>query len=681
MSQSQLQDTKNTMIPDPRLYWESSVGLGWYYRHPVSGAIGPDTATFVPPQTAPTPANLLARFLSQDSSPASTIPAAVPAPQSPGIHLLGPPGPSRAGRARGGFQFQPRGNYYHGGQTMGTQRRGGDNHGAQSFTTRPQPRGGRGGMSRGSRASRQYNPVSSGGAKSSATNLHAPMAQMQIMTPLALASPAGPTAPFVAIPPPDVTAALRNADGHPAFPHLNAGDAPMEDVVGVVQGAQTRADTWHRTETTRIENWGRRLQRGDSLPRAPMAIDPARVGVWATLMITSVAQAQNLMRWSDAGCPYAWAMILFLQQDYGLRPLAYRSAGVGIILSSQAGSLERYTRATQGVPPVSRRAARRAAGAIRALDPHTGVTNTSYQYEHTSLIAPSIAAAATPAAVVVPPDAVTAPIFAEPSVAPEDDIMIDVEYAFLGTSPAGDDAGDFNSRVSVEDADAYWVSVPTALWPKALRNIKGEFPKLVYDLPFTDDSRVVFTMRIFGPTTGIALDQFTATSMTLFSCTGLFEQHCTVGGYHLMSRGPEHYNFVTTSLDWSQVASWWCTHGIVPGSPAVLALESFARSYRNQLEGHHDPENVEFVTYPNQPSCVKTHPNGHITRWKRIEHGMLYGSLQSTYPRRPSELLPGDDEMDGRKTPTQERLDWSLDTDPTQPTKPLFKFGSATTSS
>ncbi|KAJ7733801.1 hypothetical protein B0H16DRAFT_1696028 [Mycena metata] len=114
-------------------------------------------------------------------------------------------------------------------------------------------------MPRGSRARRQFNP-------------------MHVSAPLASAPPPVVAAPFVAVPPPDVTTASRNADGHPAFPHQNAEDAPMEDVVGVVPGAQARAEIWHQTEASRIEAWGRRLQRGDSLPRNPMALDPARVG-------------------------------------------------------------------------------------------------------------------------------------------------------------------------------------------------------------------------------------------------------------------------------------------------------------------------------------------------------------------------------------------------------------------
>ncbi|KAJ7746699.1 hypothetical protein B0H16DRAFT_1853024, partial [Mycena metata] len=640
VNNSMLQASQNTLIPDPRLYWESSIGLGWYYRDPVSGAIGPDGATFVPPQTAPTPTDLVNRFLSQSSPPASANIVMSPAPRSPGPSQIRFNESPRANRARGGFQFRARDDGYRGGYHNGTQRQ--EYYDAQSFEERNH-HWGRGGMPRGSRARRQFNP-------------------MHVSAPLASAPPPVVAAPFVAVPPPDVTTASRNADGHPAFPHQNAEDAPMEDVVGVVPGAQARAEIWHQTEASRIEAWGRRLQRGDLLPRNPMALDPAHVGVWATLTITSVAQAHNLMRWSDAGCPYSWAIVLFLQQEYGLRPLAYRTAGVGLILSLQAGSLARHTQATQGILPVSQRAARRAEGFVRRRDTPA------------VLLAPPASSAT-----VTPINSETALVLAlTPTIS--EDVVMSVESAFLGTSPAGDDAGDFNSRVSVEEADVYWASVTTVFWPKALRNVAGEYPTQVVDIPLTDDSRVVFTLRIFGPTTEIALDQFIEKTMTLFSCAGLFGHYCTVGGYRLMSRGPEHYNFITSSIDWAQVASWWCTHGIAPGSPAVLAFESYAKSYRNHIEGHRNPGNEEFLTYPNRPSCLKTHPNGHITRWKLIEHGDLYGALQSTYPRRPSMLFTDDDKMDGRKTPTQDRLDWSEDTDPAQSDKPSFKFGTAASS-
>ncbi|KAJ7015831.1 hypothetical protein C8F04DRAFT_1205012 [Mycena alexandri] len=646
---------QNALIPDPREYWESSSTAGYFYRDPLVGAIGPDGTTFVPPQTAPTPSDLLSIYLAQGTSPVSTNPAAnmaLPAPPSRGqrhtglfarIAPLGTPGPSRAGRARGGFQFHSRGGEDHWGQFQSTQ---------AGFHPRGMyPRGGRnqGGQSRGSfaRAARQYNPVSLGAEHPRVSGSHAPMAQMQVTAPLASAPPVIPTAPFVAVPPPDVNVATRNPDGHPAFPFASPSDAPMADVIGVVMGAQERANAWHRSETNRIETWGSWLTRGHVLPRPPRPIDPALVGVWMGASISTLAQAENLLRWSDVGCPHAWAMVQFIEQDYGLRPLAYRSMGVGLILSSQAGSRNRYIKATTGAAPSSKKAARRAAAAARSVtieDIHAGATGT----------------------IIIP-----APDVAVPGAVEEDVEMGDIA-AYLGTSPAGDDTGDFNSRMSVEEANAHWVSLKTSQWPKALRNAKGELPKLMNDVPFTNDSRVAFTYRIFGPTTGISLAEFIAKSTSMFSCAGMFDEFCRVGGYRLLSRGAEHYNFITTNLDWSLMASWWCTHGIAPGSPAVLAFESYSRSHRNQIEGHADPENTEFVHYPNKPSCVATLPSGHIIPWERIAHGPLYGSLQSTYPRRPSELVSDDDDMDGRTTPKQDRVDWSLGSDPT---RPAFKFG------
>ncbi|KAJ7022538.1 hypothetical protein C8F04DRAFT_1272549 [Mycena alexandri] len=642
------QNQPNSRIPDPRQYWQSSTGPGYFYRHPDVGTINQD-GTFVPPQTAPTSPELLAVYLAQNLSVAPTGSAAnpaVPAPTSRGqwsahIAQIGPSGPSRAGRARGGFQFQPRGGIYLGEQNT---HRG-------SYSRGPSRGGGnRGGQS--SRAARQFNPVSFGAQNPRAPGSYAPSALSQVAT-IYTAPPVSPAAPFVAIPPPDVNVAVRSPRGHPLFPYDNPADAPMEDVVGVVPGAQERANAWHRSETARIEEWGRKLGRGNELPRDPLPADPASVGAWMGALICSSAQAYNLMCWSDAGCTQAWAMVQFIQQSYALRPLAYRPVGVGLILSSQAVSLERYTRATMGSAHLSKRAARRAAAATRAISASgSQVVDTNVNNSGFTISAPVVAEEA-------------APVVAS---ATEEDIEMGAIAAYLGTSPAGDDAGDFNSRVSVEEADAYWSSMATSLWPKALRNAKGELPTVMNDVPFTNDSRVLFTLRIFGPTTGISLAEFTAKSMSMFSCAGMFDEFCVVSGYPSLSRGPEHYNFETTVLDWSLMASWWCTHGISPGSPAVLAFESYARSHRNQLEGHADPENDQFLTYPNSPLCVKTIPGSHIIRWQRISHGELCASLRSSYPRRPSELVPEDDIMDG--VPKEDRVDWSLETD-----RPNFNFG------
>ncbi|KAJ7782945.1 hypothetical protein B0H16DRAFT_1447181 [Mycena metata] len=485
--------------------------------------------------------------------------------------------------------------------------------------------------------------------------MNSPSAVMQVRGPAPHLDPppVNSTASFVAVPPPDINVAKRNPNGHPAFPFAGPHDASVDDVPGVVVGAEDRAKAWQQTESKRLEEWGKRISRGDVLSRNPRAIDPALVGVWMGAQIVTQAQAVNLLRWSDVGCPQSWAMVQFIEQDYGLRPMAYRPVGVGLILSSQAGSRNRYTLATTGVPPQSKKAARRAAAAARAL---ASASNAGF-VEHVIPDNPALAPASNPA-----PNAAVEPIVGE------QDVEMGAVGAFLGTSPAGDDTGVLNSRTSVEEARDHWALLPTTGWPKAMRTEKGDYPQSEYDTPSARDARVALTLLVFGPEDKISLAEFIHQTIWLFSCAGMFDEFCRVGGYCMLQRGPEHYNFITTGLDWSLLASWWCTHGIAPGTTAVLAFESFARSYRNRVEGHSNPENDIFTNYPNDRSCVRTLSSSEIVVWERLIHGPLCPSLQSTYPRHPKDLIIEDDLMGGI-TPKEDRVDWSDDTRP-----PLFKF-------
>ncbi|KAF7372316.1 hypothetical protein MVEN_00091800 [Mycena venus] len=90
-------------IPDPRIYWESEIKRGRYFYHDLeTGAIVKDAVTFVPPQTAPTPANLMdayfASMAAQPPLPASATQSMAPSQPLPfvmasaqTVPLHGPP--------------------------------------------------------------------------------------------------------------------------------------------------------------------------------------------------------------------------------------------------------------------------------------------------------------------------------------------------------------------------------------------------------------------------------------------------------------------------------------------------------------------------------------------------------------------------------------------------------------
>ncbi|KAJ7076422.1 hypothetical protein C8R44DRAFT_755447 [Mycena epipterygia] len=191
---------------------------------------------------------------------------------------------------------------------------------------------------------------------------------------------------------------------------------------------------------------------------------------------------------------------------------------------------------------------------------------------------------------------------------------VDQEYGHLRISGRRHRAmmeGPFNSRSTVDEAAAYWEKVPTSHWHRGITDLE-----------------------LFGP--GVARHaRSSRNTMAMFSCSGMFGKYVRDGGYPEGTRGTEHYNFRTDHLDWSQNASWCCTHGLVVGSDDVRAMESFAMLYRNQATNDL-PSNFVFVDYPNDATCVNTLSASEITPWNSIIHAELHPGLVTLYPHRPA---------------------------------------------
>ncbi|KAJ7631777.1 hypothetical protein B0H17DRAFT_1150170 [Mycena rosella] len=613
--------------PDPRTYAESAVvAFTYFYRDPNMGTIAVD-GTFVPLQTAPTDPTLLAAFLGTTAPPSSVqqgysghhrgpTPAHRHARRSPSPHdSRCPPSPPRRDDHRGYAPPHRPFADYRGGRTEPPQRR--------YDPVGPSSR--RGEYDRNYNAPAQYAPryaprdagnyyseaptrysapphasyqargayTSSRGSNTRGGNRAALQERTHDSsprtTPAQAAVPAS-AGPFVPIPPPDVTQAVRSVNGHPEFPVLD-DESDYEGSDDADTATQNNL-IWVRRDADRIRKAG--------------------------INISSRTEGKNILRWSGAGCPYAYAAAKHIQQWYGLQLLLQRSTGVGVIMSSQEFTKRHYVMATTGSIPLSQKQRAMAAA------------NTSS--------APTAAAPAPPVADIEMPPA-PSPTSQPPAFRP----------AFLGSAAPGVDMGVLNSRSTIDAATAHWALIPTSHWYRGMWNAAGDYPTAVHDTPAVDDVRAVLTIELWTPEDDdtkdarLVKDEFIGTSLNMFSCQGMFARYAREGGYPVGSRGPEHYAFMTATSSWAHAACWWSAHGLAHGTPDEAAMELFATSWRNQplREG---PWNTVWSDYPQSVACVASLDSDAIIPYADLQFPPLHPDLSSDFPRRPASASVDEDE-------------------------------------
>ncbi|KAJ7100888.1 hypothetical protein B0H15DRAFT_944179 [Mycena belliarum] len=632
-----------TRPPDPRIYFRATGARGYFYRDPTMGLVADDDVTFVPPQTAPTDEGLLRQYLEWDAPPPSdasstggmTSVQAAPVDnqerrrhQSP-PHLpaqrnyaqdqrrYSPPrqqGPSNYARPpsprdhayerrppspRG---YGPRHDYgpptsqqlqpppYYDGRGFGPPQRARGGH--------QQYRGGRG------PSPPRFHPVGGNPRQSSSGS----RGNTRASTPRD-GSPAPPAAaPFVPIPPPSITAAEVGSNGHPVFPMPDDVSDYGSDASDT---ARDRQRQWARKDADRIRKTAAKPPAARA-PRAPTASDAAIVGVWHSLVIATLAEAQNLLRWARSGCPMAWAKVQHIEQHFALSPLLQRTEAVGLILNQQADTRRAFFLATTGTLPLSQKQRH-----IVAPPPVAPLPS-----------APPSAAPMPAAPDVEMPQAPAAP---QPAVV--------FSPAYLGNSPPGSDNGALTSRATIAEAVEFWATRPTGWWPQGMRNEQGEFPTAVHDRPLASDVRCAGSMRLWAPDGefddgAAALQKFTSLAMTMFSCPGLYARIVHAGGYRYSIYGPEHYNFDLADATWSHIANWWHGHGLLTDGSDLAAMESFARAYRNQPAGL-EPANTIWSDGPTGTEDL-AHAMGTVIPWAALEHPPLRAGYDTIYPRRPA---------------------------------------------
>ncbi|KAJ6465194.1 hypothetical protein C8R47DRAFT_1079384 [Mycena vitilis] len=416
-------------------------------------------------------------------------------------------------------------------------------------------------------------------------------------------------AAFVITPPPSLLDAARNRRGHPLFPD----DSEESEYEGSdVSDAPSRTAKYKKAEKTRALRVTKKAEASRAQPRAALPRNKDALGVWYNVDIETYEDARNLLRWCGAGEPRARKLVLHLEQYYGIRSDLARTEGVAHVMAQQSASNRAYQLATTGTVPLKRGARQKSPFSDSEAIPEDAKAEDAD----------------------MPPTSPRGPSFGNKGWV----------SAYLGVSPPGDTENFdiLSSRASASEALEYYYASPTNEWPPGMRTVDGVYPTTKSEKPLLNDVRVVCTLRHLlpeadGSSAGDAANMHVLEkTMLLFSITGMFAHYVTVGGLRFQARPiDENYNFDTQNITFSHIASFVSTHGISIASDDVLAIESYARSYRNRVAKNDDPANESFGSWPHDTSCIDMIDVNTITKWADLDYGALRPGLPPTYPRRP----------------------------------------------
>ncbi|KAJ7236953.1 hypothetical protein C8J57DRAFT_1529742 [Mycena rebaudengoi] len=461
--------------------------------------------------------------------------------------------------------------------------------------------------------------------------------------------PSTPPTGFTPVEGPLIEAVPQCTEGYPLFPiPTMANSGPHLTITADA----TRTQKWVREELKRITK-AIAAPPPKRTQREPLAIVLADVGPWRDGEITSHAQAANVLDWSDAGNVEAYAKVRHVEQWFALRPKEPRSEGVQLILTLQKVTFQRFHIATMGCvpPPKPRQRAQCPPSIDIDTDPDDDVVPTPVAD--------------------TPPVNMDAPL-ANADAPPADADALMLEPApdvpsYLGASAPINNDTMHGPALPLAHAIAALVATETADWEFGVRNEHSSFPTkdTQYAVPLTADVRASRTIELLGPAqdgedatmdTDTPWNTYFRKSIKLFSVSGLY--------------GHIRYNFGTEHLDFSQVAAWFCTHGLTADSTDVLAIEDFACSTRNHLELSNDPTKTTFEDWPwDTSTTLNDYLHQEITPWNMLYHAPLRNGLESEYPIYPYAAFSGrsptpapDETGPGTPSPTDSALmDWSID--------------------
>ncbi|KAJ7042841.1 hypothetical protein C8F04DRAFT_1175944 [Mycena alexandri] len=391
--------------------------------------------------------------------------------------------------------------------------------------------------------------------------------------------------------PPDIANVGRDSDGHPICPLERDASDPND--YGSDGEVTALPPNWNAKEVLRHAEALQLAGEDTEGIRLPPSGDS---GIWRTLSILTVHQAENLLRWVRRTEPTAFAYMTHIANTLKHSPVLQRSAGEIYLLSKEAAARSTYWQLTTGNK--------------KAPKPIPLERQTSTNFDNTLQI-------------------------------------------YLGDATMGDDGttvliAERAGESSVQSGTHIKLNIAISLDANHAHSVCGRHGHRVRK-PIPPDVAAWYTINALCPrrtrkASSMQRHKFFELLMRILSVHGALFRIATFGGYPDAELPLEHYPFRTNNITPSLVVSWLIQHGIKKDGEAVRIMEEFARARRNMREGRSDPSGTSFKSgdWPRDSAEVLMLREDEVTPWAKLRHGMLQEHVTSDYPECPADAMEDD---------------------------------------
>ncbi|KAJ7020546.1 hypothetical protein C8F04DRAFT_1196523 [Mycena alexandri] len=403
--------------------------------------------------------------------------------------------------------------------------------------------------------------------------------------------------------PPDIHAVEKDTEGHPICPlEHNAGDPNdygSDDEVVALPPNWNAKEGLRRTEALQTEGadaGGVRMQPS------------GEAGLWRPLSITTVHQAENVLRWVRRTEPSALAYMTHIAHVLKSNPAILRTAGEIYLLAKEGAARSTFWLLTTG--------SKKAPKAI----PLEQQTSTNFDNSIQVYLG--------------------------------DATMGDDNTIVLIAERGGESSVQSGTHLKLNVAISLYEQMLARDWPLGMRTTATRFPNILvveYASPYPPDVTAWYTINALCPRrtrkgTSTQRHKFFELLMRILSVHGAFFRIATFGGYRDADLPLEHYPFRTDNITASLVVSWLIQHGIKKDGDAVRIMEDFARARRNMREGRSDPSGTTFKhgDWPRDSAEVLTLREDEVIKWADLQHAALQDFVTTDYPERPADAMEDD---------------------------------------
>ncbi|KAJ6450555.1 hypothetical protein C8R47DRAFT_1230210 [Mycena vitilis] len=458
---------------------------------------------------------------------------------------------------------------------------------------------------------------------------------------------------------PDLSMAPRGPDGHPQseWAIRQAGpDATVDDDCPPPDLGYAAAEE-ERIAKARVKP----LKEGRTHQPVWREDNPRLLGRFYRTQITTLEQAFNLISFLDAGQQEARELFETVTQNLAAFPLHFRTEGEAYLLRNQQDIEAAWWVTITGRRRASRQerhpgpaqARRQTAQGMGPFTPHPPTLYTDRgnppHYQGGASSSSASSSLTRPFSRIDDPTRphprVDAPRAARygprpperaPPRPPTPVLSQDDSQGYLGRSPpnVSDVAPALSEFIDISLVpNTRWTAGALAgryqhthpsMWARGIMNSSGHIATTLGDTARREDVLAHHTNLALAPDHRRALNhqhhQFTQAVVNLFSVRGLFAHIVQEGGYPMDMLPMRHYDSLTDNMTIFLAAAWYVTHGIVPGSPDVLALEEFARARRNMQAGNEDVTNEEWAVDDMDAVATLGFTAPRIPLWADINH-------------------------------------------------------------